>query len=93
MTFDQFSIESILNKNQKEFNPSQNLINNNNFLNLFKNQNNLINTPTLAELQIFFGLNVRKHEYNRSRRKNIERKPRQVFLKKKINKTIKMYYY
>ncbi|KAL3083818.1 hypothetical protein niasHS_008163 [Heterodera schachtii] len=41
--------------------------------------------PTLAELQMFFGLNVRKHEYSRARRRTIDRKPRQAYTAPQLN--------
>uniref|UniRef100_A0A914MDA3 Homeobox domain-containing protein n=1 Tax=Meloidogyne incognita TaxID=6306 RepID=A0A914MDA3_MELIC len=84
-----FSIKSILTKNEENCFPS--------FQNSFildplqgqqpslTNQTTQIVTPTLAELQIFFGLNVRKHEYSRSRRRNVERKPRQAYTEQQLN--------
>ena len=57
----QFSIKSLLTKNEEEFNSLQNPLNNplqNNNITLFQNQQSFqLVTPTLAELQIFFGLN------------------------------------
>uniref|UniRef100_A0A914H631 Homeobox domain-containing protein n=1 Tax=Globodera rostochiensis TaxID=31243 RepID=A0A914H631_GLORO len=41
--------------------------------------------PTLAELQVFFGLNVRKHEYSRARRRTLDRKPRQAYTAPQLN--------
>ncbi|KAI1716598.1 homeobox domain-containing protein [Ditylenchus destructor] len=36
-------------------------------------------SPSLAELQLLFGFGVRKHEYNRSRKVVLDRKPRQAY--------------
>ncbi|KAK0397967.1 hypothetical protein QR680_002363 [Steinernema hermaphroditum] len=40
---------------------------------------NDIKTPSLVELQMLFGVGVRKHEYRRSRKSVCERKPRQAY--------------
>nr|CAD2191714.1 unnamed protein product [Meloidogyne enterolobii] len=84
-----FSIKSILTKNKENcFSSLQNSF----ILDPLQpqqpslpNQTTQIVTPTLAELQIFFGLNVRKHEYSRSRRRNVERKPRQAYTEQQLN--------
>uniref|UniRef100_A0A915PB16 Homeobox domain-containing protein n=1 Tax=Meloidogyne floridensis TaxID=298350 RepID=A0A915PB16_9BILA len=84
-----FSIKSILTKNEENcFSPFQNSF----ILDPLQpqqpsltSQTTQIVTPTLAELQIFFGLNVRKHEYSRSRRRNVERKPRQAYTEQQLN--------
>uniref|UniRef100_A0A1I7YGY6 Homeobox domain-containing protein n=1 Tax=Steinernema glaseri TaxID=37863 RepID=A0A1I7YGY6_9BILA len=40
---------------------------------------NDIKTPSLVELQMLFGVGVRKHEYRRSRKAVCDRKPRQAY--------------
>uniref|UniRef100_A0A1I8BBX3 Homeobox domain-containing protein n=1 Tax=Meloidogyne hapla TaxID=6305 RepID=A0A1I8BBX3_MELHA len=86
-----FSIKSLLTKNEENFS-FQNSFNNSFIVDPLQpqsltnsTQTNQIVTPTLAELQIFFGLNVRKHEYSRSRRRNVERKPRQAYTEHQLN--------
>ncbi|TMS37566.1 hypothetical protein L596_004469 [Steinernema carpocapsae] len=47
---------------------------------------NDIKTPSLVELQMLFGVGVRKHEYRRSRKAVCERKPRQAYSSSQLDK-------
>ncbi|CAI5449110.1 unnamed protein product [Caenorhabditis angaria] len=47
---------------------------------------NDLTTPTLVELQMLLGVSARKHDYKRSRKSVSERKPRQAYSVKQLDR-------
>uniref|UniRef100_A0A914V3B7 Homeobox domain-containing protein n=1 Tax=Plectus sambesii TaxID=2011161 RepID=A0A914V3B7_9BILA len=47
---------------------------------------NMIKSPSLAELQMLLGMGARKHQYKRARKAAAERKPRQAYSSRQLER-------